>query len=116
MMIYNFRYPIVLFLFSFILLLAAMLLKTMHLPGGTLISWIMIICQVISIVWLMSMSLKFKYPVLLFLAGFILFLMGLAFKIMHWPNAQFIITSMLIVQMSAVIWLIVVILRHEKSS
>src|SRR5580658_508480 len=115
-MIYNFRYPLVLFLFSFILLLAAMLLKTMHLPGGTLISWIMIITQVISIIWLMSTFFKFKYPVLLFLASFILFLIGIAFKIMHWPNAQFIIASMIVVQISAVVWLIVVILQPEKSS
>jgi len=112
---YSFKYPVVLFLASFVLLLAGLLLKFQHWPGGQLTTWIMLLTQVISVIWLMSMLFKYRYPAVLFLTSFVLFLCGISFKIMHWPNGQLIIASMLIVQIIAVIWLIVNILRGAKA-
>jgi hypothetical protein len=113
-MLYNFRYPIILFLASFILFLISMLLKTMYWPGGVLVSWAGIIVQVNAIGWLMTKFFKSWYPWLLFLAGFIVFLTGLVFKIMHWPNARLVIVSMIIVQIISITWLIVIILKKQE--
>ena len=115
-MLYNFRYPLVLFLGSFILFLISMLLKTMHWPGGVLVSWAGIIVQVNAMVWLMPKFFKSMFPGLLFLVGFIVFLTGLAFKIMHWPNAQLLTGSMIILQIILITWLIVIILKKGESS
>ncbi len=110
----NFKYPILLFLASFILLLAAMLLKLLHWPGAQLMAIGTIMAQVIAINRLMAIFFKSRYPVVLFFSGFILFIIGLAFKIMHWPNAQLIIVSMIMLQIIVVAWLFITIIKTPK--
>jgi hypothetical protein len=56
----------------------------------------------------------FKYPITLFIASFIVLIIGLAFKIMHWPGAPLIIGSMLMVQFIAIIWLVIIIVKTKK--
>jgi len=56
----NYRYPLVLFIVSFALIMAAMLLKIMHWPGGSLLFGSMLMVQAFSIVWLIIVLLKKK--------------------------------------------------------
>ena len=57
---------------------------------------------------------NFRYPVTLFLASFIVLMIGLLFKIMHWRGGQLITGSMLIVQAVSIIWLIVLVVLTGK--
>jgi hypothetical protein len=54
----NYRYPLVLFIASFAFMLAALLLKIMNWPGGSLLFGSMLMVQAFSIVWLMVVLLK----------------------------------------------------------
>ena len=60
------------------------------------------------------MNPKYRYPVVLFLASFLLIIVGLLFKIQHWPNSQVTFGAGLIVQMFSILWLIVAILRKQR--
>jgi hypothetical protein len=115
-MLNNYRYPIALFLASFIFFLTGVLLRTMHFPVGNFMTICMVIFQVISILWLMILSFKSNYPTVLFLAGFILFLVGLAFKIQHWPGGQLIISCTIIMQIIAIAWLIISLLKDKAKA
>ena len=42
-------------------------------------------------------------------------MMGAAFKVMHWPGGQLITGSMIMVQVIAIIWLIIIIVKSPKS-
>jgi hypothetical protein len=106
----NLKYPIVLFLASFVLLLGATLLRLMHWPGVQIMSIGMLITQTMAIASLMSIFLKFRYSFLLYFASFILFLTGLALIIMHWPGGLFITYSMILVQIISISWLITIII------
>jgi hypothetical protein len=59
-MFYNFRYPAVLFILSFIGIFIGLSFKIMHWPGGQLITGSMIMVQLISIIWLIIVILKKK--------------------------------------------------------
>jgi len=48
----NFRYPLVLFLSSYLLLVCSWLLRVLHWPGGSLLFGSMLMVQAISIIWL----------------------------------------------------------------
>jgi len=69
----KFRYPIALFLVSFIFFLTAMLLRITFWPGAQLMVYLMLLVQATAITWTMSLFFKPRYPLFLFLAGFILF-------------------------------------------
>ncbi|MDR3695663.1 hypothetical protein [Mucilaginibacter sp.] len=56
----NYRYPFVLFITSFAFMLAAMMLKIMHWPGGSLLFGSMLMVQGLSIVWLIIVLIKKK--------------------------------------------------------
>ncbi|MGZ3765976.1 MAG: hypothetical protein ACXVA2_15005 [Mucilaginibacter sp.] len=56
----NFRYPIALFLSSFIMLMIGLLLKILRLPGGQLITGSMFMVQAVAIVWLIVLVLRSK--------------------------------------------------------
>jgi|GEM_PF-881387 len=110
----NIKYPIALFLVSFVLFLGAALLVTTHWPGAQLMVFGMLIAQGIAVLWLMLLLLKYKFPIVLFLASFILFLAGLLFRILHWPGGLFITGIMTLVLIGALIWLIVILLKETK--
>jgi hypothetical protein len=57
---------------------------------------------------------NFRYPVALFLASFIMLMIGLLLKILHWPGGQLITGSMLMVQAISIIWVMILILRPGK--
>ncbi|MBS1523974.1 MAG: hypothetical protein JST50_23430 [Bacteroidetes bacterium] len=54
----NFRYPIVLFLTSFVVLAIGLVFKIMHRPGGQLITGSMFMVQAVSIVWLIVLLVR----------------------------------------------------------
>ncbi|WP_428328164.1 hypothetical protein [Mucilaginibacter sp.] len=57
-MFYNFRYPLILFILSFVGMMFGTVLKIMHWPGGQMVSGSMIMVQVISIIWLVIILIK----------------------------------------------------------
>ena len=57
---------------------------------------------------------RFRYPLSLFIASFVMLVIGLLLKIMHWPGGQLITGSMLMVQVVSVVWLIVLLLTQKK--
>jgi len=57
-MFYNFRYPITLFLLSFVGMMLGLMLKILHWPGGQLVIGSMIMVQAISIIWLIIIIIK----------------------------------------------------------
>jgi hypothetical protein len=57
---------------------------------------------------------KLRYPIALFLASFVMLMIGLIFKIMHWPGGQLITGSMFMVQAVSIVWIIIVLLKPTK--
>ncbi len=55
-----------------------------------------------------------RYPIALFLTSFVMLMIGLVFKVMHWPGAQLIIGSMLMVQVISIVWIIILLVRPKK--
>jgi hypothetical protein len=113
-MLPNIKYPIVLLLASFVLFLSTLLLLITHWPGAKLIVYVMIIIQAIAVNQLMSIFLKSRFPIVLFLAGFTLFLVGVLLGLLHWPGGLFFTSTMILVMIIAVAWLIIAILRTPK--
>ncbi|HEY9001028.1 MAG TPA: hypothetical protein VIM89_06735 [Mucilaginibacter sp.] len=54
----NFRYPVVLFLTSFVVMAIGLVFKIMHWPGGQLITGSMFMVQAVSIVWLIVLLVR----------------------------------------------------------
>jgi hypothetical protein len=63
----------------------------------------------------LSMIMKTTYlqPVILFLAGIFLIMVGLLFKIQHWPHAQVAIVAGFMSQLFAIVLLVVVLVRRR---
>lgn len=59
------------------------------------------------------MNPKYRYPVVLFLASFLLLILGMLFKIQHWPYGYIISGAGMLVQMFSILWLIVALLRKQ---
>ena len=55
-----------------------------------------------------------RQPVILFILGFVGMMFGLMLKIMHWPGGQLITGSMLMVQLIAIVWLIIMIAKNKE--
>ena len=60
------------------------------------------------------MKSKYRKPVILFFASFILIGLGVVSKVSHWPYSDITFGAGMIVQMLSILWLIVVIIRPEK--
>ncbi len=58
---------------------------------------------------------NFRFPLVLFILSFAGMMLGLMFKILHWPGGQLITGSMLMVQVISIIWLIIILLKTPKS-
>ena len=59
------------------------------------------------------MFLTTRYPIILFILGFIGTMIGLLIKILHWWGGSLITGSMIMVQGIALAWLIVVLLKRK---
>lgn len=54
-----------------------------------------------------------RQPVILFILSFVGMMLGLMLKILHWPGGQLITGSMLMVQLIAIVWLIIIIAKSK---
>ncbi len=60
------------------------------------------------------MKKQYTIPLVLFLLGMAITIIGALFKIMHWPGANFMLTIGMITEAIALITLIVVLLKNTK--
>jgi hypothetical protein len=60
------------------------------------------------------MNPKYRKPVIVFLASFLLIGLGMASRVMRWPAADITFGAGMIVQMFSILWLIVVIIKPAK--
>jgi hypothetical protein len=60
------------------------------------------------------MNTKSKIPLVLFLIGMVLTVVGALFKIMHWPYASILLIIGMLSEAVAIITLIAVILKKSK--
>ncbi|OCX50844.1 hypothetical protein BEL04_19140 [Mucilaginibacter sp. PPCGB 2223] len=60
------------------------------------------------------MNPKYRKPVTLFLASFLLIGLGMLSHVQHWPGDDIIFGAGMLVQMFSILWLIVVIIKPEK--
>lgn len=56
-----------------------------------------------------------RYPITLFILSFLGMMLGMALRILHWPGGQVITGSMIMVQVVAIVWLVVIIVRSPGS-
>ncbi|RBA27838.1 GldL-related protein [Flavobacterium tibetense] len=59
------------------------------------------------------MKNQYKLPLILFLIGIILTIVGSLFKLMHWPGATIILTVGMLTEVAAIITLIVLLIKHK---
>jgi predicted signal transduction protein with EAL and GGDEF domain len=60
------------------------------------------------------MKKQYTVPLVLFLLGMAITIIGALFKIMHWPGANFMLTIGMLSEAIALITLIVVLLKNTK--
>ncbi|ASU36668.1 hypothetical protein [Mucilaginibacter xinganensis] len=60
------------------------------------------------------MFFNFRNPVILFMLSIVGLMIGLAFKVMHWPGGKLITGSMIMVQAISIIWLIIIVVKSPK--
>lgn len=59
------------------------------------------------------MENQYKLPLILFLIGMILTIIGSLFKLMHWPGATIMLTVGMLTEVAAIITLILVISKKN---
>lgn len=60
------------------------------------------------------MNSRYRNPVIVFLASFLLIAVGIIFRIQHWPAADITFGAGMLVQMFSILWLMVVIIKPGK--
>ena len=61
------------------------------------------------------MFFNFRNPVILFILSFIGMMIGMALRILHYPGGHLITGSMMMVQIIAIVWLIIIIIKSPNS-
>jgi hypothetical protein len=59
------------------------------------------------------MKNQYKLPLILFLIGIILTIVGSLFKLMHWPGATIMLTVGMLTEVAAIITLIVLLIKNK---
>ncbi len=59
------------------------------------------------------MKNQFKIPLVLFLIGMIISVVGALFKLMHWPGANIILIMGMLIEAGAILSLIITILKKK---
>jgi hypothetical protein len=57
---------------------------------------------------------KYKIPLVLFLLGMVITIIGALFKIMHWPGASIMLVVGMLTEAFSIIALIIMILKNSK--
>ncbi|HVW94558.1 MAG TPA: hypothetical protein VHA56_01150 [Mucilaginibacter sp.] len=60
------------------------------------------------------MFFNFRSPVILFILSFFGLMIGLTFKVLHWPGGQLISGSMIMVQAFSIVWLIILLFKNKR--
>ena len=60
------------------------------------------------------MKKQYTVPLVLFLLGMVITIIGALFKLMHWPGANFMLIIGMLTEAIAIITLIVVLLKNTK--
>ena len=60
------------------------------------------------------MENKYKFPLVFFLLGFAVTIIGALFKIMHWPGARILLFVGMLSEVGAILILIINILKTKK--
>ena len=60
------------------------------------------------------MKKQYTVPLVLFLLGMVITIIGALFKLMHWPGANFMLIIGMLTEAIAIITLIVVIFKNTK--
>ena len=60
------------------------------------------------------MKKQYIVPLVLFLLGMVITIIGALFKLMHWPGANFMLIIGMLTEAIAIITLIVVLLKNTK--
>ena len=60
------------------------------------------------------MKKQYTIPLVLFLSGMAITIIGALFKLMHWPGANIMLTVGMLTEAIAIITLIVVLLKNTK--
>ena len=60
------------------------------------------------------MKNQFKIPLVLFLIGMIISVVGALFKLMHWPGANIILIMGMLIEAGAILSLIITIVKKNK--
>ena len=60
------------------------------------------------------MKKQYTVPLVIFLLGMVITIIGSLFKIMHWPGANFMLTIGMLTEAIAIITLIVILLKNKK--
>ncbi len=60
------------------------------------------------------MGSKYKIPLVLFLLGMVITIVGALFKIMHWPVASIMLVIGMLTEAVSIITLIAIILKKDK--
>jgi len=61
-----------------------------------------------------NMKKQYTVPLVLFLLGMAITIIGSLFKIMHWPGANVALVNGMLTEVSAIITLIVVVIKNTK--
>jgi len=59
------------------------------------------------------MKNQYKLPLILFLIGIILTIIGSLFKLMHWPGGTIMLTVGMLTEVAAIITLIVLLIKNK---
>jgi len=59
------------------------------------------------------MKNQYKLPLILFLIGIILTIVGSLFKLMHWPGATIVLTVGMLTEVAAIISLIILLIKNK---
>ena len=60
------------------------------------------------------MKKQYTIPLVLFLSGMAITIIGALFKLMHWPGANIMLTVGMLTEANAIITLIVILLKNTK--
>jgi hypothetical protein len=60
-----------------------------------------------------QMKNQYKLPLILFLIGIILTIIGSLFKLMHWPGATIMLIVGMLTEVAAIITLIVLLIKNK---
>ncbi len=59
------------------------------------------------------MNFTYRQAIILFIASMAMVMLGLLFKIQHWPNGSFLIGAGLIAQFVAIVLLVVLLVKRK---